>query len=135
MASVVISSGDLQSFGGLEIGEVVDVTVQHGDHVRCSPPSLSSELSGWAFGCEISPTLAQRVWPSTTARPVSTSSASQRSVSAKICGAKFARVVAQLADLGRCLVDEADTTVGDPDGAGTEQRVGGALGEHRLHGR
>ena len=37
--------------------------------------SASSLLTGWALGSEIMPTLAQRVWPSTTTSAVSLSSA------------------------------------------------------------
>ena len=45
------------------------------------PPvlSTSSELRGWALGWEMMPTLAQRVWPSTTASTDSEASACLRS--------------------------------------------------------
>ena len=48
---------------------------------------------------------------------------------------KLARVVAELADLGRGLVHEADRTVGHADRPGAEQRVGGPFGQNGLHGR
>ena len=75
---------------------------------------------------------AQRVWPSTvTSAPSAGDGQVQQGVVAD-GGAQHRGVVAQLADLGRRLVDEAQVALGrDPHRAGGEQRVVGAAGEQR----
>ena len=114
----------------LQVGVVVDVAVERGDHVRpagrCRPPRW---LSGWVLGSEMMPTLAQRVWPSTESlAPRRRQGQAQQAVAADR-GAQGGGVVAELADLGRRLVDERQDAVGHPDRAGREQRVVAAAGQ------
>jgi hypothetical protein len=62
--------------------------------VTYGPSTRSSSVlsSGWAFGCEMIPTLAHRVWPSTIAEAVSPASA-RRSRSSAAMAARMARVL------------------------------------------
>ena len=107
LASVVIGGRDAQAAAGLQVGVVVDVAVQRGDHVRPAairpPPRW---LTGWALASEMMPTLAQRVWPSTVDAGRGDA---EREVEQPVVadgGPQRRGVVAQLADLGRRLVDE-----------------------------
>ena len=49
------------------------------------PPAISSPFTGCAFGSEMIPTLAQRVWPSTTVRASGTDKTRRNKSSAATC--------------------------------------------------
>ena len=126
---------DPERLADLEVGEVVHVAVQHRGDVGPAVLSISSELRGWALGWEMMPTLAQRVWPSTTASTDSEASACLRSGSRDDGLAEGAGVVAQLTDLRRRLVDEAQMTLGRPHRERAEERVGRPGVEHGAQRR
>ncbi len=90
-------------------------------------------MSGWALAWEMMPTLAQRVWPSTTASAVGARDGPAQQLVAEDGRAQRPGVVAQLADLGRRLVDEAQVAVGRAHRHRPEERVGGAVGQHGRH--
>ena len=108
-------SGCAELGPGLQVGVVVDVAVERGDHVRRrrSAPS-SSLLTGWALGSEMMPTLAHRVWPSTDEPRARRRQRQVQQAVAADRGTQRGGVVAELADLGRRLVDERQHAVGAP---------------------
>jgi hypothetical protein len=76
------------------------------------------------------PTEAQRVWPSTTATAVVGRERQAQQVVRADRVAQHPGVVAQLTDLGRGLVDEAQAAVDHPHRARAEQRIGRPLAQH-----
>ena len=92
-------------------------------------------MSGWQLASLMMPTLAQRVWPSTVSRASGCDSARRRKRIVGDRGAQGAGVVAELADLGGGLVDEAQAPAGDAHRAVLEQRIAVALEDRPLHHR
>ena len=108
-------TGDAQAVLDAQVGVVVDVAVERADDERrVRPPpgcSISSLLTGWALGSEMMPTLAQRVWPSTATWARRRAQGEAQQLVGGDRGAHRPGVVAELADLGRRLVDERQRTV------------------------
>ena len=128
--------GDAQAVMDLDVGVVVDVAVEHGDHVRSAADlfellAVQRVAVGLADDPDARPTgVAEHAEPRVGMRQ---SEAQQ--VVAGNRGAKGASVVAELADLGSCLVHEAEAVTGDAHRAVLEQRIGVAFEQHPLQRR
>ncbi len=132
--------GDLGGVGqpglGLEVGEVVDVAVECGGDVGPAGGGLvlvAVDGVGVGLGDDADAGPAgvaqhQHLGLGGDEGPV-------QQLVAGDAGSEGGGVVAQLADLGRGLVDEREAAVGHPHRAGAEGRVGAPLGQHRGHGR
>ena len=118
--------GDPQAVEGLEVGEVVDVAVERGDDVGGVVAAFGQLGAVDRVGVGLADDADRG--PAGVAEHDRHGVAGERQPQQVVGpegGAQRGGVVAQLADLGRRLVDERQAAVDRPDGARPEQRVGG----------
>jgi hypothetical protein len=127
--------GDAQVVLGAQVGMVVDVAVQRSDDVRRT-------CTTGLFEFERVQRVRVRLADDADARPAGVTEDRdlgrrrlQRSTEQRVGNERPAQcrgVVAQLADLCSCLVDERQTPTRAHDGAGLEERIGPAFGDQRV---
>ena len=115
--------GEAQAVHGLEVREVVDVAVQHGRHEGSVGPLelLAVERVGVRLGDD--PDAGPAGVAEHDRRRGVRGQGEPEEVVVGDRGPQGPRVVTELADLGRCLVDEAEMTFGGAHGEGAEQRI------------
>ena len=127
--------GDAQPVLGLQVGVVVDVAVQRADDVRTGARTelFLVERVGVRFGDDPDARPARVAQHREPGRRLT-----EREVQQRIAGDRRAhhpRVVAELADLGGCLVHEAEHGSGDADRSGREQRIAVSRADERRDRR
>ena len=126
---------DAQASGRLQVGEVVDVAVERADDVRTRLASLLARVEG--MGVRLRDDAHAR--PSRVPEDGDLGRVGGDGEMQQLVGrdrlAECARVVAELADLCRRLVDEGEHPVGRTDGAGPEQGICGSPFEQRTDPR